>query len=126
MESFAFLTSRALSVADLATFIKSNDGHLIDPESGHGSIQSGIAAVYIGIEEEKHRDWERVRAIFPTAPTWLKSVVVLTVSRRDGSIELSFKVVDKMLEQWGGVIDWAGLDDWRKNYERWKTEQRNE
>jgi hydroxyethylthiazole kinase-like sugar kinase family protein len=121
METYSVLTPRTVGHDDLAKFITSNGGHLIDPGLGCGCIESGAAAVYIGIEEEKDRDWDAMRTAFPTPPAWLKSVVLLTVSRGNGSIELSFKVLDKLLERWGGVINWAGLDDWQVAYQHWRA-----
>ena len=128
METFSVLTPTALSVDDMAAFLKEAGGHIIDGQVGYGCIEAGPAAVYVGIEAEKDRDWEAIRTSLPTSPSWLRSVILLTVSRGQGSIELAFQVVEKIIERWGGSISWDGLDDWEKQYRSWKAAvaQRNE
>ena len=82
-------------------------------------------AVYVSIEEESHRDWDSLARLKSRLLWTPRSVIVLTMSRRNGSIFLAFEVAECMARRWRGVINWGGLDQWEAWFLEWEQSRSN-
>ena len=77
-------------------------------------------AVYISFEEESHRDLDSIERLKTQLPWTPRSVILLTVSRSEGSLFLAFEAANCMARRWKGFIDWGGLDQWKEWFHEWE------
>jgi hypothetical protein len=113
MDSFSVVVGRVVTADELVSFLRGSGGYVNDEATGSGGVAHGEANVYIDLQVPAHPLGMRADA--------LSSELVFSPSRREGSVELAFKVADEAVTQWGGVIDWSGLD-WLEDMYRQRAE----
>ena len=119
METFSILLFAVVTPEAVAEFVKANGGTIIDERSAYGSIERGSAAVYVGLEPPQERDWDVLGNVPEAIREYIKSVLLLTVSRQSGSKYLAFEIADEATARWNGKICWDGLTQWEAQYQQW-------
>lgn len=120
MDTFSVLLNRDITPEAVANFVETNGGTVISERTGYGSIERGERAVFVGLELPEHRDWDSLAKAPKEVVERVRSVVLVTVSRKCGSKYLAFEVATKAVDRWGGVISWDGLEDWETEYSQWR------
>lgn len=123
METISVAVPETISPDTFGAMMRMKGANRIAGKRLQYSLVRNAAAVYISLEDEKDTDadsLERIRAQVPWSP---RSIILLTVSRHDGSLFLAFEVADYIARRWSGFIDWAGLDQWKEWFDMWKKQR---
>jgi hypothetical protein len=124
METFIIACQQKVSTTTFAALMEATGAH---PTSGVSSycLKRNNTAVYISLESDSELDRDTLDRL-QRKLTWTpRSVILVTVSRRQGSVFLAFEVATTIAEQWEGVIDWAGLYQWEEWFQSWQQAHRD-
>ena len=124
METISILCQSELTEKDLFDFVDEEGGHPISGQFGGFCIERGAPAVFLSIEAERFRDWARIKDRHPKLSTAIKTVLLITMSRQEGTEFLCFEIATKIANRWNGVIDWEGLACYPEFYKRWLDNQK--
>lgn len=120
METFVLAFPKHIAPELLDSFLKARGAYSTSHQGGQYRLSRDAAAVYISVEDEASTDADSLDRLHKKAQWSPRSVILLTVSRREGSLLLAFEVAESLATQWNGFIDWAGLDQWENWFVEWK------
>ena len=124
METFSIVFPQVVTRTSFDLLMGAKGAYVTSGVSKHHCLQRGDSAVYLNLEDESDQDvgvLERLRDQLPWSP---RSMITVTVSRRQGSLVLAFEIAACLARRWDGTIDWAGLNQWEEWFHAWKKTNR--